>query len=174
MFFTITIFYVSLYTFMHYQRRSKLSTKNQKTSQKVLLFAEEERQSVKRSRDFYKKIAASPKDLPRLVPMVGVEPTRYRYHGILSPARLPIPPHRLFKMLTYYILYVFFCQSIFIIFFAYFLLFYCNIVIISMQKILKRKNFQKNIFSKYRLNKRYFCDFTREIVTKFLKIVKNV
>ena len=31
---------------------------------------------------------------PFLVPMVGVEPTRYCYHGILSPARLPIPPHR--------------------------------------------------------------------------------
>ena len=29
-----------------------------------------------------------------MVPLVGVEPTRYRYHGILSPARLPIPPHR--------------------------------------------------------------------------------
>ena len=29
-----------------------------------------------------------------VVPVVGVEPTRYRYHGILSPARLPIPPHR--------------------------------------------------------------------------------
>ena len=29
-----------------------------------------------------------------LVPLIGVEPIRYRYHGILSPARLPIPPHR--------------------------------------------------------------------------------
>lgn len=29
-----------------------------------------------------------------VVPVVGVEPTRYRYHGILSPARLPIPSHR--------------------------------------------------------------------------------
>ena len=29
-----------------------------------------------------------------LVPPVGVEPTRYRYHRILSPARLPIPPRR--------------------------------------------------------------------------------
>ena len=29
-----------------------------------------------------------------LVPVVGVEPTRYRYHRILSPARLPIPSHR--------------------------------------------------------------------------------
>ena len=31
-----------------------------------------------------------------MVPLVGVEPTRYRYHGILSPARLPIPPQRHF------------------------------------------------------------------------------
>lgn len=29
-----------------------------------------------------------------MVPVVGVEPTRYHYHGILSPARLPIPSHR--------------------------------------------------------------------------------
>ncbi len=28
------------------------------------------------------------------IPVVGVEPTRPRGHGILSPARLPIPPHR--------------------------------------------------------------------------------
>ena len=34
------------------------------------------------------------KQVVSLVPMVGVEPTRYRYHGILSPARLPIPPQR--------------------------------------------------------------------------------
>ena len=33
-------------------------------------------------------------DLLFLVPVVGVEPTRYRYHWILSPARLPIPSHR--------------------------------------------------------------------------------
>ena len=33
-----------------------------------------------------------------VVPLVGVEPTRYRYHGILSPARLPIPPQRHFKL----------------------------------------------------------------------------
>ena len=30
-----------------------------------------------------------------VVPVAGVEPARYRYHGILSPARLPIPSHRL-------------------------------------------------------------------------------
>ena len=32
--------------------------------------------------------------LRRLVPAVGLEPTRYRYHRILSPARLPIPSCR--------------------------------------------------------------------------------
>ena len=31
---------------------------------------------------------------PVMVPLVGVEPTRYRYHWILSPARLPISPQR--------------------------------------------------------------------------------
>ena len=29
-----------------------------------------------------------------LVPLVGLEPTRYRYHRILSPARLPVSPQR--------------------------------------------------------------------------------
>ncbi len=33
----------------------------------------------------------------RLVPMEGVEPTHSREYWILSPARLPIPPHRLSK-----------------------------------------------------------------------------
>ena len=33
-------------------------------------------------------------DLLFLVPVIGVEPIRYRYHWILSPARLPIPSHR--------------------------------------------------------------------------------
>ena len=32
--------------------------------------------------------------LPILVPVVGLEPTRCRHLGILSPVRLPIPPHR--------------------------------------------------------------------------------
>ena len=32
-----------------------------------------------------------------LVPVIGVEPIRYRYHWILSPARLPIPSHRRIK-----------------------------------------------------------------------------
>lgn len=30
----------------------------------------------------------------QLVPVAGVEPARYRYHWILSPARLPIPSRR--------------------------------------------------------------------------------
>ena len=32
---------------------------------------------------------------PALVPVAGVEPARCCHHGILSPARLPIPSHRL-------------------------------------------------------------------------------
>ena len=37
-----------------------------------------------------------PTALPRdiLVPVTGLEPVRYLYQGILSPARLPISPHR--------------------------------------------------------------------------------
>lgn len=31
---------------------------------------------------------------PYMVPLIGVEPIRYHYHRILSPARLPIPPQR--------------------------------------------------------------------------------
>ena len=37
-----------------------------------------------------------------LVPVAGVEPARYRYHWILSPARLPIPSHR--RLRIYYII----------------------------------------------------------------------
>ena len=33
----------------------------------------------------------------RLVLKVGIEPTRYCYHRILSPARLPIPPLKHFN-----------------------------------------------------------------------------
>ena len=36
-----------------------------------------------------------------LVPVVGLEPTRYRYQRILSPSRLPIPSHR-HRMPVYY------------------------------------------------------------------------
>ena len=34
---------------------------------------------------------------PILVPLAGLEPARYFYRGILSPLRLPIPPHELVK-----------------------------------------------------------------------------
>ena len=37
---------------------------------------------------------APPKRDFQLVPEAGVEPARYRYHWILSPARLPIPSFR--------------------------------------------------------------------------------
>lgn len=36
----------------------------------------------------------------RLVPKVGLEPTRYRYQRILSPPRLPIPPLRHMERVT--------------------------------------------------------------------------
>ena len=32
-----------------------------------------------------------------MVPMTGLEPVRLLHRGILSPLRLPIPPHRLMK-----------------------------------------------------------------------------
>ena len=40
-----------------------------------------------------------------MVPVIGVEPIRYRYHWILSPARLPIPSHRHISSQTTWILY---------------------------------------------------------------------
>ena len=36
------------------------------------------------------------------MPVIGVEPIRYRYRGILSPVRLPIPPHRQVDYFEYY------------------------------------------------------------------------
>jgi hypothetical protein len=45
----------------------------------------------------------SPKKVPQqsfviaaglAVPPTGIEPVRYRYRGILSPLRLPVPPRR--------------------------------------------------------------------------------
>ncbi len=41
------------------------------------------------------------KAIYRLVPVMGVEPTRYRYQRILSPSRLPIPSHRHITFLLY-------------------------------------------------------------------------
>ena len=32
--------------------------------------------------------------VPFMVPVAGLEPARCRHRGILSPLRLPIPPHR--------------------------------------------------------------------------------
>ena len=37
---------------------------------------------------------------PDVVPVAGVEPARYRYHGILSPARLPIPSRRRYLIMV--------------------------------------------------------------------------
>ncbi len=46
---------------------------------------------------------ALPKKCFFLVPVTGVEPVRYRYHWILSPARLPIPSHRHMQVIILYI-----------------------------------------------------------------------
>ena len=40
--------------------------------------------------------------LEQMVPVVGLEPTRYRYQRILSPSRLPF--HHTGKLLEYYTL----------------------------------------------------------------------
>ena len=45
------------------------------------------------------------------MPVAGVEPARYRYHWILSPARLPIPSHR---RINYYITSRTVCQEYFV------------------------------------------------------------
>lgn len=45
-----------------------------------------------------------------MVPVVGLEPTRYRYQRILSPPRLPIPTYRqmvcLFRSITGELVYI--------------------------------------------------------------------
>ena len=46
-----------------------------------------------------------------MVPVVGVEPTRYHYHRILSPARLPIPSYRLAYSLFIILLWIFIVNS---------------------------------------------------------------
>ncbi len=55
-----------------------------------------------------------------VVPLIGVEPIRYHYHRILSPARLPIPPQRHIKRLNKYIIYPTKNQDIFKKYFLFF------------------------------------------------------
>ena len=67
-----------------------------------------------------------------LVPVAGVEPARYRYHWILSPARLPIPSHRRIEC-AYCITKLWKFQYFFEIFFIFFLKtidFYTHFVIL--------------------------------------------
>ena len=45
----------------------------------------------------YKKAPNLQKLRAFAMPAVGVEPTRCCHHGILSPARLPVPSRRLIK-----------------------------------------------------------------------------
>ena len=49
-----------------------------------------------------KKMGQNPKILPHfLVPLTGLEPVRSLDRGILSPLRLPIPPHERIKLLSF-------------------------------------------------------------------------
>ena len=53
---------------------------------------------------------------PVMVPVVGLEPTRYRYQRILSPSRLPIPSHR--RLPNDYIIIGSVCQDNFFTFYC--------------------------------------------------------
>ena len=51
-----------------------------------------------------------------MVPLIGLEPIRYCYRGILSPLCLPIPPQRHLSIeltLIYYTLFLHICQPLF-------------------------------------------------------------
>ena len=50
-----------------------------------------------------KKIILPLSKMIPLVPVIGVEPIRYRYHWILSPARLPIPSHRRIAFIIFHL-----------------------------------------------------------------------
>ena len=69
-----------------------------------------------------------------LVPVTGLEPVRYCYRGILSPLRLPIPPHRQTTDVLYTFisgLSRFFVPKIFYTFFVIF----CHTVIIFLSLV---------------------------------------
>ena len=68
----------------------------------------------------HKKRSKPKKLAPYMVPLIGVEPIRYHYHRILSPARLPIPPQRHIKRLNKYIIYPTKNQDIFKKYFLFF------------------------------------------------------
>ena len=70
-----------------------------------------------------------------MVPLIGVEPIRYHYHRILSPARLPVSPRR--RKIEYIINHSF-LQLIFIILYAVCsFIFYFHVKIRSAIKISK-------------------------------------
>lgn len=54
-----------------------------------------------------------------IVPGVGIEPTRYCYHWILSPARLPIPPSGQVNKEANILIYFFLIKIISLILFFY-------------------------------------------------------
>ena len=55
-----------------------------------------------------------------VVQVVGIEPTRYHYHRILSPARLPVPPHLHVERKNYDTIKFLRCQGVFANFYSFF------------------------------------------------------
>ncbi len=93
-----------------------------------------------------------------LVPVAGVEPARYRYHWILSPARLPIPSHRqVHCILATKVLYTKyrFCQPFKAYSDVFFILFDAVQLVFALSVLFKRKN----VFNRYFRNvvKRLGC-----------------
>lgn len=61
---------------------------------KIFREVAENDKKAKKSLHFQTKVQES------LVPPAGIEPARYRYRGILSPLRLPVPPWRRVFIIT--------------------------------------------------------------------------
>ena len=72
--------------------RRAAAAPNRSPAQRVRFGKEEQRRE--RALTFEKSRSKRYKACSDVVPVVGLEPTRYRYQRILSPSRLPIPSHR--------------------------------------------------------------------------------
>ncbi len=122
--------------------------------------AERKKKNEKRKSEKNKKKRQSSAENCRffLVPVAGVEPARYRYHWILSPARLPIPSHRqVHCILATKVLYTKyrFCQPFKAYSDVFFILFDTVQLVFALSVLFKRKN----VFNRYFRNvvKRLGC-----------------
>ena len=73
-------------------RRIRKAAKPPTAAQRIAVGKEEQRHE--RALAFEKSRSKRYRACSDVVPVVGLEPTRYRYQRILSPSRLPIPSHR--------------------------------------------------------------------------------